>query len=119
MNRRTLTVAENSKIEWTQSLALWAVRILRRLPHTRKLDAHLTDCAALAVLYFPFGDAPEDLRLSHVFRLVPLPRFIPSDAEVMNEGVTPALTDRDLRGNVTPVVIDAAHLFKGGLQPTL
>src|ERR1700731_1862283 len=39
--------------------SLWTVRILRRLPHTQKYDAHLTNCAALELIYRPFGDVSE------------------------------------------------------------
>src|SRR5580704_14465854 len=100
------------------NFALWTIRLLRWLPRTARFDAHLTDCAALAVLYFPFGDAPEDLKLAHVFRLVPLPSFIPGDAEPMDERVATTLSNRNGRRDVAPVVIDAAHLFKGGFKPT-
>ncbi len=59
------------------SIALWTIRILRRLPHTARFDAHLTDCAAHAVLYAPFDKRLPALRLSHIFRRVALPSVIP------------------------------------------
>lgn len=62
------------------NVALWAVRILRRLPHTRNFDSHLTDCAALAVIYHPFNDC-EPLTLAHVFKRRPLPDFRGLEAE--------------------------------------
>jgi hypothetical protein len=54
-------------------LALWAIRVLRALPHTARFDKHLTDCAALAVVYEPFGETLVRLRLAHVLRIAPLP----------------------------------------------
>jgi hypothetical protein len=57
--------------------ALFAVRVLRWLPRTREFDKHLTDCAALELLYAPYSDAAP-LKLSHVLRLVPLPMVVPS-----------------------------------------
>ena len=56
------------------SKALWLVRILRRLPHLRSFDRHLTDCAALEVFY---QTAP--LTIRHVLKLDPLPSFIPAE----------------------------------------
>ena len=58
-------------------LALWIIKILRALPHTARFDRHLTDCAALAVVYGPFADTLERLRPAHVLRLTPLPNFLP------------------------------------------
>ena len=55
---------------------LWLIRLLRRIPHSRRFDCHLTDCAALAVIYHPFGEA-EPLTIKHVLRLDPLPPFFP------------------------------------------
>jgi len=57
--------------------ALWLVRVLRRLPHTAAFDRHLTYCAALAVIYHPFGAEP--LKIAHVLRREPLPPFVPKD----------------------------------------
>src|ERR1700719_1748513 len=101
------------------SLALWAIRILRRLPHSARFDAHLTDCAALGVLYAPFGEAPEGLRLSHVVGLVPLPSLLPRGLEPMDEGIKPAACDSHLRGDVAPIVFDATHLFKRRAQSAM
>jgi hypothetical protein len=55
---------------------LTLIKILRRVPHTSAFDRHLTDCAALAVLYSPFGGA-EALTVRHVLQLDPLPPFYP------------------------------------------
>lgn len=59
---------------------LWMIRVLRWLPRTARFDSHLTDCAALAVIYAPWNGC-EDLRFSHIFKLRPLPLFIGPDAE--------------------------------------
>ena len=67
------------------TLALWAIRVFWKLPHTARFEAHLTDCAGIAVSYAPFG-APE-LRLAHVLRISPLPDFIPRFDDAGNEGV--------------------------------
>lgn len=69
------------------SIAIWAVRILRRLPHTRQFDKHLTDCAALHLLYAPYGDASESLKLKHVLKVVSFPNFLPCCLEPMNAGI--------------------------------
>jgi hypothetical protein len=58
------------------SAALRLIRILRWIPHTARFDCHLTDCAALAVIYHPFGDV-EPLRIKHVLKLERLPSFLP------------------------------------------
>lgn len=50
---------------------LMLVRILRKVPHTYRFDNHLTDCAALTVVY------DQTLTVRHVLRLDPLPPFIP------------------------------------------
>jgi hypothetical protein len=58
--------------------ALWAIRILRRLPHTWRFDRHLDDCAALAVFVPLFEAGVPHLRFAHVLRLISLPCFDPS-----------------------------------------
>ncbi len=63
--------------------ALWAIRILRKLPHTMRFDRHLDDCAALAVWIPLFEDVPP-LRFAHVLKLVALPRLNPSFPDPMN-----------------------------------
>lgn len=99
--------------------ALLAVRILRRLPHTAKFDSHLTDCAALELIYRPYGDVSEPLRLAHVLKLIPLPSFLPSDSEPMNVGIGTIASDGTLGRPLTPVVFDATQLFKRGLKSPL
>ena len=59
------------------SLALWAVRMLRKLPHTRQFDRHLDDCAAVQILRRAFPERPP-LRLAHVIGTAPLPSLQPS-----------------------------------------
>lgn len=64
--------------------ALTLVRILRAIPHTRAFDRHLTECAALSVLYHPFGGVPFPLTWRMVLRLDPLPPFVPPEAYTEN-----------------------------------
>jgi hypothetical protein len=59
------------------SLALTAVRVFRWIPRTAGFDAHLDRCAAIEVLYIPYDDRFSPLRLLHVLRMVPLPKFLP------------------------------------------
>ena len=77
------------------TLALWAIRLFQRLPHTARFEAHLTDCAAIAVVYAPFG-APE-LRLAHVLRISPLPDFIPRFDDAGGDDVDATPSRRDVR----------------------
>lgn len=68
---------------------LWLIKLLRQLPHTTTFDRHLTDCAALAVLYHPFNGA-DALTWRHVLRIEPLPPFIPhADAERPDSTIWP------------------------------
>jgi hypothetical protein len=54
------------------------VQALRWVPRSRAYDKHLTDCAALAVLYHPYGGCPP-LTWRHVLKLDhPLPPFAPA-----------------------------------------
>ena len=95
------------------SLALFAVRLLRLLPHTQRFDAHLTDCAALAVVYGPFGAAR--LTLSHVIGISPLPDFIPGLTNARDQGVdAPVPSDNDFGSFMNPVV--SGHVIKSGPQ---
>lgn len=50
------------------SFRLKLISVLRRLPHTRAFDRHLTDCAALEVIY-----RPGSLTTRHILKLDPLP----------------------------------------------
>lgn len=67
------------------SAAIWAVRILRRLPRTGGFDSHLDGCAAL-YMFRELGEPLSPLSIVHVFRLVPLPRLHPSRTNPMVEG---------------------------------
>lgn len=62
------------------TLELWVIRVLRWAPKTYRFDRHLTDCAALAVFFAPWNGC-EKLRISHIFRLRPLPDFRGPEAE--------------------------------------
>ena len=94
-------------------LALAAIRILRKLPRTARFDAHLTDCAALAVLYGPLDDTLEKLRLAHIVRLAPLPNFFPSFLDASDQRIeAPMLRHDSGRSKMAPVVIDCANLFQ-------
>ena len=99
-------------------LALAAIRILRKLPRTASFDAHLTDCAALAVLYGPMDESLEKLRLAHVVRLAALPNFVPSLSDTSNERIESTVSRYDSgRSKMTPVVIDCAKIFQNRSQP--
>jgi hypothetical protein len=94
-------------------LALSTIRLLRKLPRTASFDAHLTNCAALAVFYGPMDDSLEKLRLAHVVRLAPLPNFFPSFLDAGDERIEATMPRHDSgRGKMTPVVIDCANLFQ-------
>lgn len=54
------------------SIALWAVRVLRKLPHTRRLDKHLDDCAEVEILRLAFPERPA-LSIAHVVGAIALP----------------------------------------------
>ena len=96
-------------------MALSAIRILRKLPRTASFDAHLTNCAALAVLYGPLDENLEQLRLAHVVKLAPLPNFFPSVGDPSNQRIKATmLRDDSGRSDVAPVVINCAHLFQNG-----
>jgi hypothetical protein len=98
-------------------LALWVIRVLRALPHTARFDKHLTDCAALAVVYGPFDDTLERLRLSHVFRLSPLPDFFPGVPHVTRKRVEESVSSYDEpRRGLKPPVYDARFFLKRGLN---
>jgi len=67
--------------------ALWAIRVLRKIPHTARSDRHLDDCAALAVLVPLFEASVPSLKLAHVLKLIPLPCLNPPLPNPMNSGV--------------------------------
>ncbi len=67
--------------------ALWAIRVLRKFPHTARFDRHLDDCAALAVLVPLFEASVPSLQLAHVLRLIPLPCLNPGLPNPMDSGV--------------------------------
>ncbi len=92
------------------SAALTLVKVLRRLPHSANFDRHLTDCAALAVLYRPIDPTLPPLRIAHVLRLRPLPSVDPSLPDPVAERVhVPIATDNivRLRRDVAPEVFEA------------
>jgi hypothetical protein len=66
----------------SEGIALLAIKILRRLPHSERIGRHLDRCAALAVFYAPFGEGVPELRLGHVLGLVPLPSVVPGSADL-------------------------------------
>jgi hypothetical protein len=94
-------------------LALWTVRILRWLPRTRRFDAHLTDCAALAVFYAPFDARIEPLRLAHIFRMTPLPNCFPGFSEGGMDGAEASvLTHGSDRSDMAQVILNRIHLVQ-------
>lgn len=88
--------------------ALWAIRILRRLPHSADFDCHLTDCAAIAVFYGEDG-ASEQLRLAHVLRIARMPQLLLSLNQRAPEGVNIA----SLAGNRVTRSLEDPELFSG------
>jgi hypothetical protein len=69
----------------------------------RRFDDHLTNCAALAVIYAPFG--AEELRLSQVLRMTPLPDFLPSGRNLRDHGINVSMPSDDaIRGRVASIV---------------
>jgi hypothetical protein len=64
--------------------ALWAIRILRKFPHTARFDRHLDDCAALAVWVPLFEASVPPLRFAHVLGFISLPCLNPSFPDPMN-----------------------------------
>jgi hypothetical protein len=69
------------------SAALWAIKILRKLPHSARFDRYLDDCAAYEVAYRPCDPSLPPLRVAHVFRRAKLPILYPSQAEPMRHGI--------------------------------
>lgn len=62
------------------SAPLGLIRILRKLPHTRAFDRHLTDCAAYEVAYRYNDPRMEPISVRHILKLDPLPPFfLPED----------------------------------------
>ncbi len=59
------------------SIAMMAVKILRRLPKTAKFDRHLDSCVALDLFTY-LGEELPSLTVAHVFRRVPLPSLYPA-----------------------------------------
>ena len=95
------------------TISLRAIRILRWLPHSARVDRHLDRCAALAVLYAPFGDNVKPLRLAHVLGLIPLPGFLPGEVEVSGVRVDSVFSDYNLGSDSTPVILDRSDFIKG------
>jgi hypothetical protein len=95
------------------SLALFTVRILKRLPRTASLDAHLNRCGALAVFYSACDPRIEPLRMAHVFRFVKFPGFSPRLSKGGNQWVhMPVPAGDSIRGNFAPIVKDASNGFQ-------
>ena len=104
----------------TQMSALWAIRILRKFPHTWRFDRHLDDCAALAV-WTPLFDSVPPLRLAHVLKLIPLPCLNPSFSDSMNGGVEiPMLPENVvwLRSKQHPEIFNGISASYDGPQPS-
>lgn len=88
--------------------ALWAVRLLRKLPHTVAFDRHLDDCAALDINHHVFNE-PYALTLAHVFLARSLPQeglsFLDGGSERIERTM---LGENRRRGHVKPVLVYAA-----------
>lgn len=99
--------------------ALWAIRILRKLPHTARFDRHLDQCAALAVWAPLFEAGVPALQLAHVLRVIPLPCLNPSFPDPMDGGVEiPMLPENViwLRREQRPEVFDGVSPTYDGTQ---
>lgn len=87
------------------------------MPHTACFDKHLTDCAALAVVYGSFDETLERLRLAHVFRISPLPDFFPRVPHMGCEGIEKSMPRNDeLRRGFEPPINDARFFLKRALN---
>lgn len=98
---------------------LFLVRVLRRLPHTSRFEAHLNACAALEILYAPFDENFPRLRWAHVLRIVPLPDLSPGCTNMVGEGVEWEHPDDIDAGRETPDVFDKSFAVLGGGSHTL
>ena len=88
------------------SLALFIVKVLRKLPHTAQFDQHLTNCAAHEVVYRAFDDSLPQLRLRHVLAQSPLPDPRPPLDEPISERVNASILPFDkYRRRTYPVII--------------
>lgn len=85
------------------SLALWIVRIARRLPHSAKFSRHLDECAALEVLHIAFDSEFPSLRASHVFGLLPLPDLQPRYVNMISKGFKVAIVPDQVIGSCEAV----------------
>ena len=93
------------------SVALWVVKIIRKLAHSRRLDTHLDHCAALEVFYGQFNENSPPLRLSHVFGITPLPAPNEGSFDVGGQRVHIAmLTGHIHTGRKTPEILKSRHL---------
>ena len=94
--------------------ALWAVRILRRLPHTRRFDNHLTDCAAVAIEHEICPDR-KPLALAHVF----LARVLPNEGPCFFDGSSERVertvfSENGGRSNMKPILVYVADRIQRG-----
>lgn len=92
-------------------VALWAVRVLRKFPHSRRFDRHLDDCAAVAVLNLAFPERPP-LRLAHVMRAVALPDLQPSPVDMEPERFQLTVITNEVFGSGKAIRSTNAGLLK-------
>ncbi|WOJ91078.1 hypothetical protein RZS28_07300 [Methylocapsa polymorpha] len=100
--------------------ALWAVRILRKFPHTARFDRHLDDCAALAVWFPLFESGVSPLRLAHVLRLAPLPSLDPGFSDPMDSRVhipEPPENVLRFRRKQKPEIFNGVGIVYNGAEP--
>ncbi len=80
------------------TVALIAIRILRKLPHSRRFERHLDDCTALEILHTAFPSMYQALILAHVIRSIPLPDLdscrIDMEPESLEVGIRTNQVDR-------------------------
>jgi hypothetical protein len=93
--------------------ALWAIRVLRKFPHTARFDRHLDNCAAHEVVYAPYNPDLPPLRVSQVFGFSSLPNPFPSLPNAASHGIDSAVLRFDrYRRTKAPIVVNGIHIVK-------
>jgi len=88
------------------SLALFIVKVLRKLPRTARFDKHLDDCAAYEVFYRAFDDSLPPLTVKHALAKARLPDSLPTFGESGTERVNGSVLRLDqYRRRANPVII--------------
>ena len=88
------------------SLALWTIRVARRLPLSRIFERHLDRCAALAIVYAEELEHLGGIRVSHVLGIRDLPDPLYSLRRTQGERISAPVLASDVGacGHTPPVV---------------